>query len=328
MRGAERPAKVHWTHPFLPPLSTLSDDAARQTFVDIAEDFYNSQDITQLLFLTDNMPLAVNLIAHLVDYEGSQNVLDRWKTERTSILSNGYDKKSSLDTSITISLSSPRMTSGAKDLLSLLSVLPDGLSDIELLQSKLPIEDLLACRSVLLRTSLAYNDDNKRLKSLVPIREHMQQFCPASPTLISYIRRHFHLLLDVFEQGGGVQLKGVMGQINSNLGNLHQVLLLGLDPDNPELTDTITCIISLNSFNRWSGHGYHALMDHIPAVLVHSHSSKLKVQFITETINSISYHPIDNLELLIAQAVSHFHNSSDPVLESKLPIHSSLRLFS
>ncbi|KAF8181434.1 hypothetical protein K438DRAFT_2021140 [Mycena galopus ATCC 62051] len=73
MRGAERPAKVRWTHPFLPPLKPLSDDAARQTFVDIAEDSHDSKDLTQLLSFTDNMPLAVDLMAHLVDYEGCSN---------------------------------------------------------------------------------------------------------------------------------------------------------------------------------------------------------------------------------------------------------------
>ncbi|KAJ7333994.1 hypothetical protein DFH08DRAFT_1083482 [Mycena albidolilacea] len=46
---------------------------------------------------SDNLPLAVNLIAHLVDYEGCSNVLARWELEKTFILSGGYDWKSSLD---------------------------------------------------------------------------------------------------------------------------------------------------------------------------------------------------------------------------------------
>ncbi|KAJ7349609.1 hypothetical protein DFH08DRAFT_806959 [Mycena albidolilacea] len=176
MRGAERPANVHWTHPFLPPLEPLTDQAAHQTFIDIADSAHNSRETTQPLQLTDNMPLAIHLMAHLVDYEGSTNVLSRWETEKTSLLSNGLDKTSSLHISINVSLSSPRMISspGAMDLLSLLSILPDGLSDIELLQSKLPIPDILRCKATLLGTSLAYHDDTKRLKLLVPIQEHIQ----------------------------------------------------------------------------------------------------------------------------------------------------------
>jgi hypothetical protein len=86
-----------------------------------------------------------------------------------------------LDASISLSLSSPRITSDSKELLSLLSILPDGLSDIELVQSNLPIPNILGCKAALLATSLAYQDDKKRLRSLVPIREHIQQFSPPSP---------------------------------------------------------------------------------------------------------------------------------------------------
>ncbi|KAJ7094804.1 hypothetical protein C8R44DRAFT_951432 [Mycena epipterygia] len=186
---AKRPAKVRWTRPFLQPLDPLSDDAARQTFVAIAEDFHNSKDITKLLSLTDNMPLAVDLIAHLVDHEGCDNVLAHWETQKTSLLSSGHDRKSNLDISITVSLSSPRLTSGAKDLLSLLSILPDGLSEAQLIQTNLPIDNVLECKSILLRTSLAYEDGRKRLKSLVPIREHMQQFYPAPPPLIHQVQK-------------------------------------------------------------------------------------------------------------------------------------------
>ncbi|KAJ7090083.1 hypothetical protein C8R44DRAFT_591272, partial [Mycena epipterygia] len=165
MRGAERPAKVRWSHPFLEPLKPLSDDAARKTFIEIADDCHDSREIDKLLHLTNNMPLAV---------------LTRWETEKTSLLSAGLDRWSSLDVSIIASLSSPRMTScpGAKDLLSLLSVLPDGLSEVELLTCNLPIQNLRACRAMLLCTSLAYYDHKQRLKSLVPIREHVHHFYP------------------------------------------------------------------------------------------------------------------------------------------------------
>ncbi|KAF7354521.1 hypothetical protein MSAN_01364400 [Mycena sanguinolenta] len=49
MRGAEHPAK---------------------TFNVIADDYHESKDIDKLLQFTDNMPLAVDLMAHLVAYEG------------------------------------------------------------------------------------------------------------------------------------------------------------------------------------------------------------------------------------------------------------------
>ncbi|KAJ6599734.1 P-loop containing nucleoside triphosphate hydrolase protein, partial [Mycena vulgaris] len=192
MRGTERPAAVRWTRPFLPALKPLTQDAARQTFIDIADDSHNSDDIDKILLLTDNMPLAIDLIAHLVESEGCPNVLARWEGERTSVLSYGYDKWSNLDLSISVSLSSPRITSvpHCQELLSLLSILPDGLSDIELVRSKLPIKDILSCKAVLLSTSLAYVNDQRRLKVLVPIQEYMKKSCPpmgyVAQPLLSY----------------------------------------------------------------------------------------------------------------------------------------------
>ncbi|KAJ7146624.1 hypothetical protein C8R44DRAFT_898726 [Mycena epipterygia] len=318
MRGAERPAKVRWTRSFLLPLKPLSDDAAHQTFVDIAENFHDSRDVTKLLSLTDNLPLAVDLIAHLVDHEGCENVLVRWETEKTSLLSSGHDRRSNLDMSITISISSTRLSSGAKNLLGLLSILPDGLSDMELGQIKLPISNILECRSMLLRTSLAYEDDRKRLKSLVPIREHVQQFHPPPPHLIHQVEKHFHLLLDVFANHYGLQqVTGQLNQITLNLGNLHQVLVQGLHQDNPTLADTIHCVMSLNHFSREAGYGRHVLMGRIPSVLSSIHDDRLQALFIVEVFNCWTLHPIPNPEHLIAQAISHFGNFTDRSLESR-----------
>ncbi|KAJ7092228.1 hypothetical protein C8R44DRAFT_750341 [Mycena epipterygia] len=295
MRGAERPAKVRWTRPFLPPLKPLSDQAAHQMFIDIAEDFHDSEDIIQLLALTDNMPLAVDLIAHLVDSEGCLNVLTRWETEKTSLLSDGYDKRSNLDSSITISLLSPRMTLGAKDLLSLLSILPDGLSDVELMQN-----------------------GKKRLNSLLPIREHMQHFHPPPQILLNQLQTYFLLLMDSYEKYAGTQHAiGRLNQIMSNLGNLHQVLLRGLHAGNPNIAAAVNCILSLHNFTAAAGHGPHILMDHIAALLPQIKDSRVETQFITELFNSRLPHLMNDPEQLIATAKSHFCTFCDPTLESR-----------
>ncbi|KAJ7891092.1 P-loop containing nucleoside triphosphate hydrolase protein, partial [Mycena leptocephala] len=194
MRGAERPAKVAWTHPFLPLLKPLEQAAARQTFIDIADNRHDPNEVDKVLSLTDNLPLAISLIAHLVDSEGCSHVLSRWEEEKTSLISDGYDRTSNLDLSISLSLSSPRLNPHSTDLLSLLSMLPDGLSDVELVQSKLPIDNILGCRAALIRTALAYSDEHKRLKALVPIREYIQQIQPPGDHLIRPLHKHFQEL--------------------------------------------------------------------------------------------------------------------------------------
>ncbi|KAJ7858300.1 P-loop containing nucleoside triphosphate hydrolase protein, partial [Mycena leptocephala] len=199
MQGAERPAKVAWTRPFLRPLKPLEQDAACQTFIDIADNTHNPKEVDKILSLTDNMPLTINLLAHLVDSEGCSNVLCRWEEEKTSLISDGYDKRSNLDLSISLSLSSPRLNSvpHSKDLLSLLSMLPDGLSDAELVQANLPIDNILGCKAALIQTTLAYRDEHKRLKALVPIRESMQKIKPPGNPLLRPLLKHFKELLEL-----------------------------------------------------------------------------------------------------------------------------------
>ncbi|KAJ7896709.1 hypothetical protein B0H14DRAFT_3605161, partial [Mycena olivaceomarginata] len=316
MRGAERPAKVQWTYPLLLPLQPLSNDAAHQTFMDITDNAYAIEDINQLLQFTDNMPLAVDLIAHLVDYEGLSNVLTRWETEKTSLLSVGHDRKSNLDASINLSLSSPRITSDSKELLSLLSILPNGLSDAELVQSNLPIPDILSCKATLQATLLAYQDDNKRLLSLMPVREHIQRFLPPSQSLLQSLRKHFYELLELYQKYNGEQLQPVVNQITLNLGNLHEVLQRGLYGSDPNLADTIYCTLSLNSFYRITGRGSTWLMDYIQSILPQPCDHQLEIHLLIEVLKSYRSYPTPIPEL-ITQAITHFQHVKDHLLESK-----------
>jgi hypothetical protein len=200
MRGAERPAKVQWTRPFLQPLKPLAQSAARQTFIDIADTTKDPEEVDRVLSLTNNMPLAINLLAHLVDSKGCSHVLSLWEEEKTSLISKGYDRRDNLDLSISLSLLSPRIEAfpHSRDLLSLLSILPDGLSDVELLQSKLPINDILACKAALIRTAVAYSDEHQRLKTLVPIREYMYRTQPPGDQLVRPLFKYFQDLLELY----------------------------------------------------------------------------------------------------------------------------------
>ncbi|KAJ7021400.1 P-loop containing nucleoside triphosphate hydrolase protein, partial [Mycena alexandri] len=231
MRGAEKPSKVQWTRPFLLPLQPLPREAAQNMFLDIADDNHRMEEVDQVLSLTDNMPLAIHLLAHLVDTEGCSTVLSRWETEKTSLLSEGSDRRSNLDISISLSLSSPRITSmpHSQDLLSLLSILPNGLSDVELRQTNFPIQDILGCKTALLRTALAYTDDHKRLKVLVPIREYMQNLLPATDQMIRPLFKHFQELLELYKgHFGKASGMASISRITSNFSNIQNVLQIGL----------------------------------------------------------------------------------------------------
>ncbi|KAJ7798477.1 hypothetical protein B0H13DRAFT_1673978, partial [Mycena leptocephala] len=81
------------------------------------------KEVDKVLSLTDSLPLAIDLVTHLVDSEGCSHVLSYWEEEKTSLISNGYDRTSNLDLSISLSLLNPRLNTHSKDLLSRLSIL-------------------------------------------------------------------------------------------------------------------------------------------------------------------------------------------------------------
>jgi hypothetical protein len=244
MRGTERPAKVAWTRPFLPPLKPLEQAAARQILIDIADAIHEPAEVDKVLSLTGNMPLAVTLLAHLVDSEGCSKVLSRWKEETTALISEGYDRRDNLELSICLSLSSPRMKAvpHARDLLRILSVLPDGLSDVELLQSKFRF-DILGSKSVLIRTALAYNDEHKRLKTLVPVREYIAKIQPPEAHLICPLAKYFQQLLELFVEFHGRQsCSAVIARITSNYSNIQNVLQTTLLGSHPKTVCTLPAI--------------------------------------------------------------------------------------
>jgi hypothetical protein len=263
----------------------LEQDAARQTFIDIADNRHDPNEVDKVLSLTDNMPLTISLIAHLVDSEGCSHVLSRLEKEKMSLISKGYDRIFNLDLSVSLSLASPKLNPHSKDLLSLLSMLPDGLSDVELVQSKLPIDNILGCKAALICTSLAYSDEHKRLKKLVPIREYMQKIQPPGDHLIRPLLKHFQELLEFFTEYQGNEISySTVTRVSSNYSNIQNVLQNGLQQGHPDLVNSIycSCACYLNRFSRVMRQGAISLIHHIHIVLPHPYDHCLQAYFSIE----------------------------------------------
>ncbi|KAJ7755423.1 P-loop containing nucleoside triphosphate hydrolase protein [Mycena metata] len=330
MRGAERPSKVQWTRPFLQPLPPLAQDAARQMFIDIADDKHPLEEVDEILALTDNMPLSISLLANLVDMEGCKEILSRWEVEKTSLISDGSDRRSNLELSISLSLSSPRITSmpQAQDLLALLSMLPDGLSDVELKQTKFPITDILGCKATLLRTALAYTDGHKRLKVLVPIREYMGKLFPPTDQMMQSMFKHFHELLESYSATAGTRLgMGPIDRIASNYANIQNILQNGLRKEYPNTADAAYCVCDFNNVSRRIARGTTFLLDDILNTLSSSGDYQLKAYITIELIRSWQHHPIPHMHLepLIAEVLNHFESFDDPDLEGVFSVGTTMK---
>ncbi|KAK7007654.1 ATPase-AAA-core domain-containing protein, partial [Favolaschia claudopus] len=319
IRGVERPKKVRWTHPFLPPLQPLSQDAALQTFMDITDNCYDTEEINQVIQFTDYMPLAVDLMANLVDYEGLSAISSRWEEERTSVLAMGYDRRSNLDVSIGLSLSSPRVTAQSKELLGLLSILPNGLSDIELVQSKLAITRVLECKSILLATSLAYQDNKQRLRSLVPVREYMQQYMPPSKAMIQCLQAYFYSVTQMYNKylDRGEQLHSIIDQITCNLANLQEVLQRGLTSGSSNVKDAMYCVVHLNSFYQITGRQSMPLMNHVESMLSTLADKHIEASFLVEKLLSVYQYKLLLSKEWIAEKQSVFDQIDNAHLQAK-----------
>ncbi|KAJ7459294.1 hypothetical protein FB451DRAFT_1272453 [Mycena latifolia] len=331
MRGVERPGKVRWTRPFFPPLNPLSYEAARQTFLDISDERESNSAIDGLLRLTDNLPLAVTLIANIVSFEGSDTVLNRWQEERTELLSEGRDKRSNLEVSISMSLSSPRMAGfpGAQDLLSIISMLPDGISEVDLMQCGLPIQDIENCRVTLIRTSLAYTDRDGRIKTLAPVRQYVQSVHPPDPPLLRPLRDHLYELLMVWKTFRQVSAPECIPRISANLANMHSVLVWELKYDAQDVSSTIRRILTLDSFMRMTARGISTLREYLPALLDRCTDHQVHGEYITALFDSQHHYESKEMSAhLETKGIEEFQLANDTVGEVQLyNVLSSYHLF-
>ncbi|KAJ7065709.1 hypothetical protein C8F01DRAFT_751334 [Mycena amicta] len=325
MRGAERPAQVQWSRPFLPPLAPLTDLAARNVFTDIADDVHDDADVDRILHLTDNMPLAISLLAHLVDVEGCTPILQRWETEKTALISDGYSQISNLDLSISLSLSSPRITSDPDclRLLGLLALLPDGISDVELQQTKLPLANPLGVKTVLLRTSLAYLAENRRLKLLIPLREHLLAFHPPSHEIVQPLVRYFHELATLVRQNfGSAPISGMLSRVVANLANVQSLFLYVLKQKQPHLDSDVEQVIyammDVNHISMALDRGSVAGMLVVPELLPQPANYKLEVYYIIERVNSWRYTAVPDANALLERGLQYFEHFEDAKLKGRL----------
>jgi hypothetical protein len=198
-------------------------------------------------------------------------------------------------------------------------MLPDGLSDVELVQSKFPIDNILGCKAALIRTALAYSDEHKRLKLLVPIREYMQKIQPPADDLIRPLLIHFQELLEFYmEYQGNQSNSSTVARVSSNYSNIQNVLQNGLQQGHPDLLNCIYCTCNLNNFSGRTGQGSNSLIQQIHHVLPYPRDHHLEAYFSTEWLNAWELHSISNLDTLVSNALEHFKEFDDPDLKCML----------
>ncbi|KAJ7452871.1 P-loop containing nucleoside triphosphate hydrolase protein, partial [Mycena latifolia] len=310
MRGAERPGKVKWTRPFLPPLEPLTPSASRQIFAEIADgpEVGEESALDELLELSGSLPLAISLMASVAAFEGYTSTLSRWKVENTTLFSDGHDRRSNLEMSIALSLGSPRFSSSpdVRNLLSLLSILPDGITDEDLIICKVPLPNAAHSRSSLVRTSLAYVDGGGRLKALSPIREYIRRVYPPSVSLSRPLRTYFQELFTIWHTYRELPSAHLVPKIVSHLGNINGLMLQGLIDDQPVLVEIGHSILTLNMFSLAMLKGSSSLTQHLPHLIETTGDSQLRWSYACAYLRRrISVFVSTDAERLIVEGFEH-----------------------
>ncbi|KAJ7109192.1 hypothetical protein C8R44DRAFT_278681 [Mycena epipterygia] len=260
MRGSERPAGIQWSRPFLPQLGPLDAPSARKAFLALSDCLEDDPWIDPLLTAIDYVPLAVALMANLAETDSTETLLSRWREEHSSLLHRTPDRRSSLDISIGISLNSPRMKAvpEAFTLLSLISLLPDGVDNTQLGAIFPSIAKSRRALSALWQTSLAYNDGHNRTRVLSPIRAHMMLYHQSDTAHRVSVLTYYMGLAALSSDLGGPHGQVIVKRLTPEIGNLHSIVNLTLDSTGesptiqPLVRGAITAAINLSKFIRYT----------------------------------------------------------------------------
>lgn len=251
VRGREQPSLPGMGRPLVVPVLEL--EAARELFLSIAWNVdHHHPRLDELLEEQQGLALAVTLLAHAAQGADLDLFHTQWQRMRSRLLvrREAQDRLGSIAVSFEMSLQSPRMTTGARRLLSVHSRLPAGVA-LEDLEPLFP-EDPEA-PSVLQKTGLAFSE-NQRLRMLAPIREYVRSEHPPAPEDWARVTRHYSALAR--EQGprvGTRRGKAALERLAVEVPNLQVVLLAELQSAQPQAA--IDSALALNNFMRFSGYG-------------------------------------------------------------------------
>jgi hypothetical protein len=199
----------------------------------------------------------------------------------------------------------------AKDLLSLLASLPDGITVKELIASKVPIPEVTYCVVCLIRTSLAYVDGGGRLKSLVPIREYIRRVHPPSLALSRPLRTHLEQFLSLWRTHGDLGFRNLTSIITGSLGNMTELLIQGLSDDRASLPNISNTIIWLNDFRLIMLMGRSPLMDKLANLAETRSLAWLKWRYRCAQLRSLTSSM--DLNAWIIEGVDYFNTVQHPI---------------
>jgi len=252
VRGHERPWGPNWREAI--QVGPLQPNAARKAFLDKSgRNFESDPDLDGLLEEVDRLAIAVVLLGyHAQALESLAELRQQWRDQKTALLQRdgGQGRQENVEVSIELSISGPRMIPEARQLLSVLAHLPDGVA-VDDLEALLPGQGGAAA-SVLRKVGLAFNQ-GPRVRVLAPVREYVRSQHPPQDEDLYRAIEHY---LELAREGDRVGTEGgaeVVAKLVQDLGNFESMITKGLEKADPE--PAIWAAVGLGEFVYFSGWG-------------------------------------------------------------------------
>ncbi|KAJ7810065.1 hypothetical protein B0H14DRAFT_2607578 [Mycena olivaceomarginata] len=275
--------------------------------------------LNDLLELSDSLPLAVSLMANIAAFEGNSTTLARWQTENTTLLSEGHDRRSNLKKSITLSLNCPRLSSSpdARNLISLLSLLLDGIRPEDIIGGNVPIPNVRQCQPLFVGTSLAYIDIRGHLKTLSPVRDYIRRAYPPSHSLSRPLWVYFQDLLEVWRSKCELSSGALAPELVAHLGNINQLILEGLRTEAKSTCIELgKSIITLDFFSVTMLKGKSPLSQRLPELIRETGDAGLRWTYADKTLGNGDYDLIQDPNGLVEDGIQYFNGASHLIDEA------------
>ncbi|EJU02676.1 TPR-like protein [Dacryopinax primogenitus] len=247
MRGSSPPTTVRWRNVFRDPLLPLTLSASRATW--LAHGASEDAELDTLLNMLDGLPIAIMLMATLDRVAKPAELIDRYESEKTSLMSNGGTTRlTSLEISIRLSLNSHTMVNspGAADLLSILCLLPDGML-VAAMTKALP--SLSKHGSVLVKTGLAIRE-KERIRCLAPIREFILKSGKLPSAPLADLRLFFMNMTKRVDDLGGEGSRDAIGCLSAEFSNILFLLRhFWIERSGDAIDDTWRATLTNSTFN-------------------------------------------------------------------------------
>lgn len=242
-------------------VNPLPDDLAHRLFCTHARDVPpNHPLLPGLLAAQQGMPLAILLLAREAEGVDLDVTHERWTLERTKLLSRGSDRYSSVAVCVELSWSSPRLTSEAQRLLSVLARLPAGAAK-EDRDGFFPVPEPANAIALLQKMALIYSE-GPRWRLLAPIREHLAHLHPPGPEDWGRVREFYFARARLLSRRVGHADGGdALTRLAEDFPNVEALVSRELQVGNLSLA--LDLIVGTSNFLRFSGHSALPLMESV-----------------------------------------------------------------